>query len=60
MEFFKNKIVKIIAWVLLAICCAVLIIGGTATETIASGVVMTAAIVSAVSALVAFICERVK
>lgn len=60
MEFFKNKIVKIIAWVLLAICCAVLIIGGTTTETIASGVVMTAAIVSAVSALVAFICERVK
>lgn len=57
--FFNNKIVKIVAWTLLALCTVALILGGATTESIASGIVLTAAIVSAVAALVAFISSMI-
>lgn len=60
MDFFKNKIVKILAWVLLAACCVVLILGGAGVDSINTAVGLTASIVAAVSALIAFICERIK
>lgn len=60
MDFFKNKIVKILAWVLLAVCVVVLILGGAGADAINTAVGLTASIVAAVSALIAFICERVK
>jgi len=60
MNFFTNKITKIVAWVLLALSSVVLIIGGATTENLTSGVVLVAGIVTAVSALVAFIASMVK
>lgn len=60
MDFFKNKLTKIVAWVVLAVDTVVLIIGGTTVEELSKGVVLTSAIVAAVAALVAFITERVK
>ena len=58
--FFSNKIVKIVAWILLCVCAVVLIIGGATTEALSSGVALTAGIVTAVSALVAFISGMIK
>lgn len=58
MDFFKSKAVKIIAWVLLVASSAVLIIGGATAEVVSSGVVLTAGIVTAVSALIAFITKN--
>lgn len=60
MDFFKKTWVKVLAWVLLALCVVVLILGGCGVEAINTGVALTAAIVAAVSALVAFIAERTK
>jgi len=60
MDFFKKKIVKLVAWVLLACCSVVLIMGGANVEQISGGVVLVAGIVTAVSALVAFIAEKLK
>lgn len=60
MDFFKKTWVKVLSWILLALCVVVLILGGAGVETITSGVGLTAAIVAAVSALVAFISERVR
>lgn len=60
MDFFKKTWVKITSWVLLSICVVILILGGATTELISNGIALTAAIVAAVSALIAFITERVK
>lgn len=59
-EFFQNKIVKAIAWILLFICAAVLIIGGVKVESISAGIALTAGIITAVSALIAFIASQLK
>lgn len=59
-EFFQNKIVKIIAWVLLAISIVVLGIGGATAESVSSFVVLVFAVISAVSAVVAFITSVIK
>lgn len=58
--FFTNKITKIVSWVVLAVVSTVLIIGGATVENINSGVTLIAGIVSAVSALIAFITSMVK
>lgn len=60
MDFFKKTWVKVLAWVLLALSVVVLILGGCGVEVINTGVALTAAIVAAVSALIAFIAERIK
>lgn len=58
--FFQNKVTKIVAWCVLALAVICLIIGGVTTETISSGVVLVAAVVSAIAALIAFICGNSK
>jgi lipopolysaccharide export LptBFGC system permease protein LptF len=57
--FFQSKVTKIVAWVVLAICAVILIIGGATADSIASGVALVAGIVTAVAALVAFIAGQV-
>jgi hypothetical protein len=58
--FFQNKITKIVSWVVLALSACSLIIGGASAETISSGVILVAGIISAIAALVAFITSQIK
>lgn len=58
--FFSKTAVKVAAWVLLAVCAVVLILGGTSVEDLSQEMVLVGGIVTAVAALVAFITERVK
>lgn len=60
MDFFKKTWVKVIAWVMLAVSVVVLLLGGFGVDVINTGITLTAAIVTAITALIAFICERVK
>lgn len=57
--FFENKITKIVCWVVLALDCVGLIIGGAVAEDINTAVVLTSGIVAAVAALVAFISSMI-
>jgi len=57
--FFNNKIVKIVAWVILALDVVMLILGGASVAEIGKGVELVAGIVSAVALLVAFIASKV-
>lgn len=57
--FFNNKIVKIVAWVILALDVVLLILGGASVAEIGKGVELVAGIVSAVALLVAFIASLV-
>lgn len=57
--FFNNKIVKIVAWVVLALDVVLLILGGASVADIGKGVELTAGIVSAVALLIAFIASKV-
>ena len=59
-EFFQNKIVRTVLWVLLCLCSVCLIIGGAIVETISSGVALVGGIVTAVLLLLTFIAEQVK
>lgn len=58
--FFQSKATKIVAWVVLACDVVCFILGETDVVEITKGVELTAVIVAAVAALVAFIAERVK
>jgi hypothetical protein len=58
--FFNNTIVKVVAWVLLAVVSVVLILGGASVVDISNGVELVAGIVSAIAALVAFIASKIK
>jgi hypothetical protein len=58
--FFQNTITKVVSWIVLAVAIIALIIGGATAETINSGVVLVSAIVSAISALIAFIAGQIK
>lgn len=58
--FFQKTIVKVVAWVVLALCAVVLILGGSSVEDLSSEMVLVGGIVTAIAALVAFIAERVK
>ena len=57
--FFNNTIVKVVAWVILALDVVVLILGGASVAEIGKGVELVAGIVSAVALLVAFIASLV-
>jgi hypothetical protein len=58
--FFNNTIVKVVAWVLLAVVSVVLILGGASVADISNGVELVAGIVAAIAALVAFIASKIK
>ena len=58
--FFANKIVKIVAWVILALDVTALIIGGATTVEITDGIALIAGVIAAVALVIAFIAERVK
>lgn len=58
--FFQKTAVKVSAWILLVIATVVLIVGGATADSIKSSIVLVAAIITAVSALVAFICGQLK
>ena len=58
--FFNNTIVKIVAWVVLALDVVVLILGGASVAEIGKGVELVAGIVSAVALLVVFIASKIK
>jgi len=57
--FINNKIVKIVAWVILALDVVLLILGGTSVAEIGKGVELVAGIISAVALFVAFIASLV-
>ena len=57
--FLNNKIVKIVAWVILALDVVLLILGGASVAEIGKGVELVAGIVSAVALLIAFIASLV-
>lgn len=57
--FFNNTIVKVVAWVILALDVVLLILGGASVAEIGKGVELVAGIVSAVALLVAFIASLV-
>ena len=58
--FFNNTIVKVVAWVILALDVVVLILGGASVAEIGKGVELVAGIVSAVALLVVFIAIKIK
>ena len=57
--FFNNKIVKIVAWVVLALDVVLLILGGASVAEIGKGVELVAGIISAVALFIAFIASLV-
>ena len=59
-DFFSSKVVKIVAWVVLALDVTALIIGGATTAEITDGIALIAGVIAAVSLVIAFITERVK
>lgn len=59
-DFFSSKVVKIVAWVVLALDATALIIGGATTVEITDGIALIAGVIAAVSLVIAFIAERVK
>ena len=56
----NNKIVRIVAWIILALDVVVLILGGASVAEIGKGVELVAGIVSAVALLVVFIASKIK
>ena len=58
--FFNNTIVKVVAWVILALDVVVLILGSASVAEIGKGVELVAGIVSAVALLVVFIASKIK
>ncbi len=59
-KFFESTVTKIVSWIVLALCAVILIIGGATAESLSSGIALVAGIVTAVSALVAFIAGQIK
>lgn len=57
--FFNNKIVKIVAWVILALDVVMLILGGASVAEIGKGIELVAGIISAVALFIAFIASKV-
>lgn len=58
--FFDNKIVKGVAWGVLALDVVTLILGGATEVDINNGVGLTVGIVGAVSGLIIFIAGKLK
>lgn len=59
-DFFNNKVVKVVCWVVLALVSAVLILGGITPVEIGEGVELVGGIITAVSALIIFISGKTK
>lgn len=59
-DFFSSKVVKIVAWVVLALDVTALIIGGATTVEITDCIALIAGVIAAVSLVIAFIAERIK
>lgn len=58
--FFSSKVVKIVAWIVLALDVTALIVGGATTVEITDGIALVAGVIAAISLVIAFIAERVK
>ena len=58
--FFNNTIVKVVAWVLLAVVSVVLILGGASVADISKGVELVAGIVGAAALFIAFVAGKIK
>ena len=58
--FLNNKIVKIVAWVVLFLDVVLLIVGGTTAKEIGDGVQLIAGIVGAVALFIAFVAGKIK
>ena len=58
--FLQNKVVILVECILIAICCAGLIIAGVTVEEIAKIPALVAGILGAISALITFITSIVK
>lgn len=60
MNFFKQKWVKVTAWVVLFVDLVVLFLGGVTQKEVSDAVAIGFIAIGAVAAIVAFITERVK
>ena len=60
MNFFKQKWVKVVAWIILFVDLVVLFLGGVTQKEISDAVALGFIAIAAVAAIVAFICERTK
>jgi hypothetical protein len=58
--FFNNKIVKVVAWVVLALDVITLILGGVTAKEIGDGVELIAGIVGAIALFVVFVAGKLK
>ena len=58
--FFNNTIVKVVAWVVLALDVITLILGGVTAKEIGDGVELIAGIVGAVALFVVFVAGKIK
>lgn len=58
MDFFKNKIVRIVAWSMITLGIVALLLGGITQDEINKGVVLIFAAIVAVGAVIAFICGK--
>ena len=59
-DFFNNKVVKVVCWVVLALVSAVLILGGITPVEIGKGVELVGGIVTAIGVLIIFISGKTK
>ena len=60
MNFFKQKWLKVVAWVVLFVDLVVLFLGGVTQKEVSDAVALGFIAIGAVAAIVAFICERTK
>jgi hypothetical protein len=58
--FFNNTIVKVVAWVVLALDVITLILGGVTAKEIGDGVELIAGIVGAIALFVVFVAGKLK
>jgi hypothetical protein len=58
--FFNNTIVKVVAWVVLALDVITLILGGVTAKEIGDGVELIAGIVGAIALFVVFVAGKIK
>ena len=59
MDFFKDKTVRLVAWICLVASIIVLALGGTGAADIAKTVTLVFAAIGAISAVVVFIYEQI-
>jgi hypothetical protein len=60
MNFFKQKWVKVTAWIILFADLVVLFLGGVTQKEVSDGVALGFIAIGAVAAIIAFITERSK